>query len=328
MQQATQVFDNWQSAAASRPIKPISPKSAKHYRGTWLNWLLWLAPPVNWTNATVNDVHAYLQQIQPSSLPRLIKNHRPLHGPSDVTLRRYWRQLRDIYNHAVLLETCPHNPCIDVPDVPRTEIAESMILPPWALSQLMQHILQRHQPPNDVPWRQLRNDVLLLLLCLSAMKCSEIVGLRPHQVTFMQATDAQPCVVILVQGDRKNQNRSILIHHPRFIYLLKKWISIHAQIDNAPPELFFGAKTKTVNLKKIHTPLSLKTVFILVSQALAEALPQTTFEASLAHVGPETIRNTVISSWLAQGMSLEDVMQKAGVAEMRAIYRLDQRQCD
>lgn len=318
-------FEAWASAAASRKTKGLKEQSIQHYRSTWMNWIAWLPAGTTWMTASPQDVSKYLGQLTASARARQRAHNQTVRAASPVTRRRYWRVLRDIYSHAVIREEIPANPCTDVTDMPNSEIMRSMILQPNTIEIIRKGILKENQERKDSTWQELRDDALMLLLLETGAKTSELIALRTDQIWEVEQGGVKQHAVNL-DGERKPQRRHFIIEDAKVNRVLAKWIYERRDVPFVPHSLFFGAKSTEINGLKQRSPLSKKTIFFIVSNVVAKYQGKAGLSGPLSHVGAETIRNSVLHSWLLQGASAEEVKELAGVKELRAIARLDPKQ--
>ncbi len=317
------VFDAWAGEVTS-PTRPrLNARSVLHYRSIWFNFVKSLPAHIPWEQAGPEHVSAYLNQLTPSATARL-KLHNISDKPaSSVTRRRYWRVLREIYARAVILKLCETNACEGATEIPFNEIMASMILPRWALQTIEAGIIKEHKRRADSTWQQIRNDALLLTLLHTAAKTGEMIQLRADQVIAVHTGRAGPQWTVNIDGDKPCQRRFIALQGAAASKIMQRWLEVRVTVPGHSAWLFFGAKSHVWNGTRERSPLSRKSIFFLVAAAIKAHLPANSFESSvLAHTGGETLRNSVLARWLEDGVSLEDVMRRAGVAETRAIFRV------
>lgn len=319
-------FEGWVRACrdATSEREHLSEDSATKYRTVWSGYLKWLArTQTDWAQANEADISAFVQAI--GSRPRAADKGRTsgstrITSASPVTQRRYWRVLRDVYSHAVINGQITANPCSDAEQVPPSETMPSMVLPPWVLGQLQSAILLERQLDPLRSWQDLRNDTLVMLLCHTAIKTGEIQTLRLDQLLPTRTARHGKHLVLTLEGQRKYQTRAIPITDPKLLVVLRHWLYERSLVENAPAWLFFGQKRRPGARERM--PLSAKSIFLIVNQAITRYIGADAFAFNLAHAGPEALRNTVITHWLGQGREPEDVMLLAGMAEQRALLRL------
>lgn len=314
-------FESWAAGAVSRKRMHLCPRSVKQYSSTWFNWIASLPAHTPWEKAAPDQVSDYLHKLNASSTAR----HGSQRTASPVTQRRYWRMLRDIYAHAVGMGWCEANPCAQAVEIPASEAMASMILPAWALRKLQAGILRQASRQAVRKWQDIRNDALLLLLLHTGAKTGELVSLRIDQALKIRTEKHGEQWAIQIDGEKDCQQRHITLDDPRAGAALAHWLQVRQHVPRKSPWLFFGAKSQVVDGKRERSPLSSKTIFILVAGALKAHLPSKTFEGMLSHAGAEAIRNSVLARWLEAGLGQEEVMRRAGVAEIRAVVRLDRK---
>lgn len=319
---AQKIFVRWSGAGAAKTRKSLNPRSIQNYRSTWMNWVEWLPPDTPWEKATSRHVTDYLQQLTASARARMKAVNLPPRPASPVTRHRYWRVLRDIYSYAVILKECPENPCDEASEVPRNEVMASMVLQPWALKQMQGAILQEHAKRPFSTWQQLRDDALLLLLLETGAKTGELISMRADQMWRVHSGRLSEQWGIKFDGERDPQKRHFTIAEPQVCAVLAKWWQARQELPGTPPSLFFGAKSKGEGSARLRTPLTPKSVFLLVANMVSTHLPPNAFHGPLSHVGAETIRNSVLHRWLLEKVPPEVVRNRAGVAELRAVERL------
>lgn len=322
---AMAAYEAWVSLAEGRSRKSISAKTARTYLSTWQRWVMWMSQYGSWRDAQDHHVTAYLRQLGQSSTRRNKGSLPAVGGASSVTQHRYWRVLRDVYMHAVLTGKCTHNPCMDAVEVPRNEIMDSMILPSWALLKLEQMVQLQSSGRDPKKWRALRDDAILVMFLHTAIKTGELVQLRADQITVVTSGRHSEHLVVHVDGARKFQNRHIPITDKQAIAIIGRWMLVREAMPSATQFLFFGAKTRVQDGQKKCINLTPKSVFLLVSKWVQSSLGDGAFESGLAHVGAEAVRNSVIARWIEQGTEIEDCMKRAGVAEPRAVVRLNRQ---
>jgi site-specific recombinase XerD len=319
---AIKAFDQWAGASANKARKSLNDRSIQNYRSTWFNWISALPADCRWENATPQHITNYLQKVPASARARMKSKGMGERPASPVTQHRYWRVLRDIYTYAVIMGDCSENPCIEATEVPPNEAMASMVLPPWALDTMRAGILDAHAARDNTTWQQIRDDTMMLLLLETAAKTSELTALRADQVWSLETAGNKSQWAVNLDGVRSAQNRHFMIDDEKVGALIAKWLRTRRDIEGVPPWLFFGAKSNGVGAERQRSALTQKSVFILVASVVHKHLPPNAFEGPLSHVGAETIRNSVIRRWIAEGLPKEEVMTRAGVAELRAVTRL------
>lgn len=333
-------FDLWAevAASASRGRRQLSGASIGDYRSIWNTFERYLGSHgCPWHQATPDVAETFLRDHIPSS------RKDGCGTPSTVTLKRYWRVLRDIYAVAVLQRSIQTNPFAIELATGWTEQADALVLAPHLLAQLVQGLqldYQRAQQQALDPkkWQPMRDVAVLAFLLLTAAKTSEvtatsIMDVRPFDQDA-QRGQRLPSVTI---GTASGLAQRTFVP-PRTQYaqglwvILAQWCELRQQVAGVPQWLFFGQKHESLPppddllasaSPKLRCALSEKSVFLIVASAINRHLADTVTPHSIAHRGAQALRNSVLSSWLLSGTSQEDVMGYAGISDPRSIVRLD-----
>lgn len=320
---AAAAYASWAAAAASASAKrrggSISERTLALYRNIWDQWLKALPRGVDWDSAEPDHVRGFLSGLASSAG----SSTRSRRAASPVTQHRYFRVLREVYQHAQIMDWVATNPCAEDASPSPGEAMDSMILPPHALAAMRAEILRRHGAGQHANWQSLRDQALLAVLLATGAKTSEAQRLRADSLSPVQKPGAPMALVIHLEGSRKSQRRSILIEDTGLQDVVEAWQTERLGVAGASPYLFFGQKHRSdAALGKIRSPLSGNSIFMLISKFVQETLPAGYFEGELAHIGPETIRNSVLAGWLDAGVPEAEVRERAGLKESRAIKRL------
>ncbi|TAG35352.1 MAG: site-specific integrase [Polaromonas sp.] len=226
--------------------------------------------------------------------------------------------MRDIYNHAVIHEWIELNPVLDALH-PENEVMPSLTIPPWSTDTLVEYLDQecKKQPEN---WQTQRDRAMLTLMLCAAPKTGEVIDLKTDDV---QSDGKNKNITVRFTGPRKEQERIIELNQISS-QQMAMWLLARQNIQGCPDTLFFGQKRAPHT--KFRRQLTHKSVYILVTNFLSQALPEGSFKYELTHQGAELIRNSVISTWLTDPLktygSLEEIMVRAGVRDRRTIERL------
>jgi site-specific recombinase XerD len=263
-----------------------------------------------WQQASTVNINAYLTAVLP-----LRKNHT---ASSTVTQHRYWRILRDIYNHAIIYEWIESNPVLDALH-PENEIMPSLSMPQWSTDTLTEYLDDEcTQYPET--WQIQRDRAMLALMLSAAPKTGEVIDLRTDDV---QSDKASKNITVRLTGPRKEQERIVELGQLGS-QQMELWLLARQDVEGYPDTLFFGQKR--LPNTKFRRQLTHKSVYILVTNFLGRALPEGSFKYGLMHQGAELIRNSVISTWLTDPLKtyggLEEIMIRAGVKDRRTIERL------
>lgn len=320
---ARAVFDAWAGDATSPAKKrKLNRRSVLNYSSIWFNWVESLPEDTPWEKASPVQVSSYLNRLTSSATARLKRQNISEKPASTVTRRRYWRVLRDIYARALTMKVCATNACTGATEIPSSEIMASMVLPRWALHTIEAGIIKEYKRRPVSTWQQSRNDALLLTILHTAAKTGELIQLRADQVIAVQTQKSGRQWAVNIDGEKPCQHRYVTLQDASVCEIMRRWLEVRETVPARSAWLFFGAKSHVVNGIKERSPLSKKSIFILVAGAIKAHLPANYFESVLSHTGGETLRNSVLARWLEDGVSLEEVMRRAGVAETRAIFRV------
>jgi site-specific recombinase XerC len=160
-------YASWQAARLARTdLKPMGAAGLTQAALVWRHWLAFCtAQAVAWDAAQSTDIARFCQAIGPRS---------SLKKTSPVTLRRYWRVLRDLYAHALTGGLVAVNPA-EGAQPPATERVPSLALslPMW--TALHQGLYEGFPGGDDFKAR--RNRLVLLLMMRAALTVREIIGL-------------------------------------------------------------------------------------------------------------------------------------------------------
>ena len=320
------LFAAWSSSMAKteKKLRGLNTDSVSHYRTHWNKWVAWITVQgVPWTEVTATMVTRYLAQVPRRATVRRQETDSEDKQASEVTQRRYWRLLRDVYRHAMVMDWTNTNPCDTAQEVPRSEDMDSMILTPSILNMLQTGIVNAHDKRDKHTWQQIRDDALVLLVLHTALKTSEIQQLRQDHLWHGRSQTHGLHYKLTIEGQREVQKRELPVLDVDLARIFQLWLDERKKVKGCPTWIFFGQKTEAEGGVKLRSQLTAKTVFLIISKAIATHVPANAFESSLAHVGGECLRNSVISKWIGNNISLEEVKERAGVAELRAIARLD-----
>lgn len=314
---AAQAFLHWVDSKQSAG-KKLDRNSAAKYASIWNVWVQSLPASLPWQSAEAEHVAAWLQSLMPSATARRSRANVADGPASTVTRRRYWRVVRDVYEHAVQQRWVSENPCQKKMAVPRSEAMASMILSPRLLA-----LVHRHLAANDeaTSWQSVRDRCLKLLILATAAKTGEIVQLRADQVWSMSVAGTTAYTVELVRKNEPDALRRLVVDDGQTVAAITEWRKARLQVEGCPPWMFFSAKRESAMLG-VRKPMTPKSVFTTCAQTLEACLPRELEHSMLAHAGAECLRNSVISLWLGQGMSAEQVLHLSGLGDARSLARL------
>ena len=307
MTTTAELFEQWFN---SHP-KKLSEHTRQVYLHIWNGFTKFLIEQsLSWQQANTATINAHLTTVLP-----LRKTHI---SSSTVTQHRYWRILRDIYNHAVIYEWIESNPVLDALH-PENEIMPSLSMPQWSTNTLAEY-LDHECTQYPETWQIQRDRTMLALMLCAAPKTGEVIDLKTDDV---QSNKTSEIITVRFTGPRKEQERIVELSQLSS-QQMKLWLLARQDVEGYPDTLFFGQKR--LPHTKFRRQLTHKSVYILVTNFLDRALPEGSFKYGLTHQGAELIRNSVISNWLTDPLkahgSLEEIMIRAGVKDHRTIERL------
>ena len=303
----TELFEQWFN---SHP-KKLSKHTHQVYLHIWNGFNKFLiGQSLTWQQANTTTINDYLTKVLP-----LRKTHT---ASSTVTQHRYWRILRDVYNYAIIYEWIELNPVLDALH-PESEVMPSLSMPQWSTNTLVEY-LDHECTKYPKTWQVQRDRTMLALMLCAAPKTGEVIDLKTDDV---QSNKASKNITVRFTGPRREQERIVELSQLGSRQM-ELWLLARQEVEGYPDTLFFGQKRLLHT--KFRRQLTHKSVYILVTNFLGQALPEDSFKYGLTHQGAELIRNSVISTWLTDPLktygSLEEIMVRAGVKDRRTIERL------
>lgn len=296
-------FSHWLQACGHNPWSPLTAEAAKPYGFIWQAWLKYLAGQgahgTDWTQASAVQLLDFINH-HPQSPKR--------DTPSDITRRRYWRVLDRIYDHAYLHGWVSANPAqaIASADLPPSEDPQGAILSPRMWRAL------RATLPTEEDLIGLRDRAILLLLMELGLTPQEVRYLRLEHLVYATGS-AGPIAALRIEGERDRQSRTLPVSSA-LDQALHQWLgarnSYHAM--QGQPALFCTRKAPELSN---HTLLHLVTKTLRVA-AQRHQLP------TPPRMGPQIIRNTVLVQWLEAGVSVDEVLARAGMKHPNALLHL------
>src|SRR5256885_14309343 len=172
-------FALWQAfRVRDKNRKPIGQSGLRHAELIWRMWLLYCAEKhLDWITAVPDDVNDFVTHIEPIT-------NRAQRTRSQVTVRRYWRILNDLYAHAVLEQILEENPAKGVRPQ-KDENVDSLALTPNMWQQLHDGL------PSGYAFKDRRDKLVLLLAMRCALTTSEILALKIKSVIPHEGTPEQ-----------------------------------------------------------------------------------------------------------------------------------------
>jgi site-specific recombinase XerD len=311
-------FASWQAARLVRTdLKPMGEAGLKQAALVWRHWLTFCtAQGIFWDAAGSVDIVRFCQAIGPRSSVK---------KTSPVTLRRYWRVLRDLYAHAQEHGLVALNPA-EGAQPPATERVPSLALsaPMWTA---LHEGLYKNFPGGD-DFKARRNRLALLLMMRAALTVREIIGLT--------LDCAQPCpelagsAVLYLLRVRKAGGG-----HERVLQLdMETSRALHVWLEVRPvglPALHPGSRLvvgdrigRSIAPNGLYNICQAHLARCLVDKGLLDAPhPAATLDpGALAHMGPNTLRNTCIAGWFNAGVPLAEIQRRCGFKDASVMSRL------
>ena len=315
-------FEDWLTIRAqgdSRRDK-LSPRSAVPYRYVWNAWVNWLttaglkqdgsprAPhAAAWTLASAAHVLQYIDSgIQTAASARRGKTA-PV---SEITRRRYWRVLEQIYQHAVQRGLIARNPVATSSDAqaPPQEHSEGLVL----LGRQWQAVALAI-PTGDTRWA-VRDRAIMSVLMDAGLSTAEVAGLRIDQV-YPQLNQVAIKITKTTENRSPSQERILTLGIGAGVEM-RRWLEMRKgmkEAPNTPPGLVF--------LTNRGSAMSRMTLFGIVSATVSRGLRDGGFALPL-HIGPHVLRNSRIVMWINEGLPIDEACRRAGVKDFRSLRGL------
>jgi site-specific recombinase XerC len=315
-------FASWQDARLARPdLKPMGAAGLVQASLVWRHWLAFCTVhSVAWDAARSLDVARFCQSIGPRS---------SLKKTSPVTRRRYWRVLRDLYDHALASRLVEANPA-EGAQPPATERVPSLALSPPMWTALHEGLYCGFPGGDDFKAR--RNRLVLLLMMRAALTVREIIGLT--------LDCAQPCADLPEAPAGPSPLYTLRVRkagggHERELQLdLETSRALHAWLEVRPvglPSLHPGSRLvvgdrigRSIAPNGLYNICQAHLARCLVEKGLL-AMPNPIFTLDpglLAHMGPNTLRNTCIAGWFNAGVPLQEIQRRCGFKDASVMSRL------
>ena len=315
-------FASWQTARLeSKDLKPMGAAGLSQASLVWRHWLAFCTVhAVTWKTARSLDVARFCQAIGPRS---------SLKKTSPVTLRRYWRVLRDLYAHALACGLMTVNPT-EGAQPPATERVPSLALslPMWTA---LHEGLYQHFPGGD-DFKARRNRLALLLMMRAALTVREIIGLtldcaQPGAESVESTGGHGPLYFLRVRKAGGGHERELQLD-PETSRALHAWLEVRpVGLTDLHPgsRLIVGDRIgRSIAPNGLYNICQAHLARCLASQGLlAEQVPHATLDpGALAHMGPNTLRNTCIAGWFNAGVPLQEIQRRCGFKDASVMSRL------
>jgi site-specific recombinase XerD len=315
-------FASWQAARlASKELKPMGAAGLTQASLVWRHWLAFCTvQSVAWDAAQSADIARFCQSIGPRS---------SLKKTSPVTRRRYWRVLRDLYAHALACGLMTVNPT-EGAQPPATERVPSLALslPMWTA---LHKGLYQHFPGGD-DFKARRNRLALLLMMRAALTVREIIGLtldcaQPYPDSAGSTAGSAALYTLRVRKAGGGHERVLQLD-------LQTSRAMHAWLEVRPvglPALHPGSRLvvgdrigRSIAPNGLYNMCQAHLARCLIHAGfLAEPAPHATLDPGLlAHMGPNTLRNTCIAGWFNAGVPLHEIQRRCGFKDASVMSRL------
>ena len=315
-------FASWQAARlASKDLKPMGAAGLVQASLVWRHWLAFCTVHnVAWDAARSVDITTFCQAIGPRS---------SLKKTSPVTRRRYWRVLRDLYDHALASRFVEVNPAEGVQPL-ATERVPSLALSTPMYSALHEGLYDNFPGGDDFKAR--RNRLALLLMMRAALTVREIIGLTLDCAKICASLPEVSAGVAPLYALRVRKAGG---GHKRVLQLdLETSRALHAWLEVRPvglpalhpdSRLVVGDRIgRSIAPNGLYNICQAHLARCLAAKALlAEQLHHATLDPGvLAHMGPNTLRNTCIAGWFNAGVPLAEIQRRCGFKDASVMSRL------
>ena len=315
-------FASWQAARLARPdLKPMGAAGLAQASLVWRHWLAFCTVhSLAWDAARSADIDRFCQAIGPRS---------SLKKTSPVTRRRYWRVLRDLYAHALASRLVAVNPA-EGAQPPATERVPSLALsgPMWAA---LHEGLYENFPGGD-DFKARRNRLVLLLMMRAALTVREIIGLtldcaQPCADSAGSCAGSAALYTLRVRKAGGGHER-VLQLDPQTSRALHAWLEVRPvglPVLHPGSRLVVGDRIgRSIAPNGLYNICQAHLARCLVGKGLlADPSPYATVDPGLlAHMGPNTLRNTCIAGWFNAGMPLQEIQRRCGFKDASVMSRL------
>ena len=315
-------FASWQGARMVNPdLKPMGAAGLTQASLVWRHWLAFCTVhSVAWDAASTADIATFCQSIGPRS---------SLKKTSPVTRRRYWRVLRDLYDHALASRLVEFNPA-EGAQPPATERVPSLALslPMWAA--LLEGLYEQFPGGDDFKAR--RNRLVLLLMMRAALTVREIIGLtldcaQPGANSVESTAGSGPLYLLRVRKAGGGHERELQLD-PETSRALHAWLEVRPV---GLPALHPGSRLvvgdrigRSIAPNGLYNICQAHLARCLAAKGLlAEPAPHATLDpGALAHMGPNTLRNTCIAGWFNARVPLAEIQRRCGFKDASVMSRL------
>ena len=315
-------FASWQAAwLASTDLKPMGAAGLTQALLVWRHWLVFCTVhDIAWDAAQSADIARFCQAIGPRSKSK---------KTSPVTLRRYWRVLRDLYTHALASCLVAVNPAEGAQPV-ATERVPSLALPLPMWTALHDGLYEGFPGGDDFKAR--RNRLALLFMMRAALTVREIIGLTlecAKPCALLPRANAGPALFYTLRVRKSGGG------HERTLQLdLETSRALHAWLAVRPVDLpALHPGSRLVVGDRIGRSIAPNGLYNICQAHLSRCLTEGGFMAApephavldpggLNHLGPNTLRNTCIAMWFNAGVPLAEIQRRSGFKDASVMSRL------
>lgn len=302
--EAERHFEHW-AAAGSAKGKPYSALTITKYRQIWLPWLKYLAGKgIAWDEAKRVHLSRYLKSLGHSFKGRS--------STSEVTVRRYWAVLGDLYGVAVAEGRIAVNPASGPHPAGPNTIKTSMVIHPFYLEKLRAEL-----PPLDPDdWKSSRDRALLAVLMNAGPTSREVRTLQLRDI--VRRTTHEHLVLRIQTGGRSQDVREIPLDEWASD-LLDGWLKVRQRLEPEPDtDVVFVSKR---GRKPLEDTDVLKVVTLWFKVALEKV-----GMARVDHMGANALRTAAIIWWRDRcGHDTATLLRLSGISQLQSLRRLPPR---
>jgi integrase len=344
-------FESYAAMPRSASRK-LNEKSLRTYEGIWLEWVMFVAgKQVGWANAKPDDVAEFLT----SSLRARNLARNSAASVSTVTQARYARVLREIYAAALAEDEQHLNPVKLVgTGVVQSEGVASLRLHGGVRNELREGITKGDDAMSA------RDTAVVCLTLLEGMTCADIMGLKLQDLLFeigddgvitggceaASAAEMEQWKSSYTNGKQGGGNLLIPEVAPRGAKLsgsrmaqerklaftattreaMRTWLGYRKAHRNA---LMTNVVMLSLSRRMGRSDggITYRALFQICAKHLDKSLKNSSWLSQdqvrgLMHIGPNTLRNVCLLSWMEGGVPLDEVRRRAGLKEVRSLNRL------
>lgn len=347
-------FDAWQKrqaagefaspAGSTRTSQALSESSLRQYRSAWNSWVRHVMshPEINGEEPRQSDLLGFLEQVNARFHTRTRSSK-----ACSTTIVKYAKVLRSVYRLDVeLLDTAKR--------LTRTELVGADLIEPgervgddplvmnehsWSLVlQKLQAAEDNSTDPrklkaNDLEGiRGVRDRAILSLICHDALQVGEIINMDTACVKpIIEESGERKGEAVHVRGLQKrrgSQERTQPLSTTSRRQI-RDWRiarrTLLGEIEDARNTRMFVSIHPAEQRER--TALSANAIYLIVTGFLKEALSNDEVAGyqRYMHVGPNTLRNCRLATWLKEGRSAAEVARLVGLKDARSIERIQRK---